>query len=146
MNLNFDDFQKQDIKFDIDKLKNAYQEILKIKDFSGPEGVSNFGAISLTQIPGDPDSIKGNKARGVFWTKPDGSGKEVVRDEKINEAAYSEFIEEYKNTYFKEVFDVLSTKYKLGRVRILLKQPRSCLLYTSPSPRDRSLSRMPSSA
>ena len=122
MSLNFNDFEKQNIKFDIDELQNAYKEVLKIKDFSGPNGVSNFGAISLTQIPGEPDSIKGHKARGVFWTKPDASGKEVIRDEMINEAAYSEFIEEYKNTYFKEVFEVLSSKYKLGRVRILLKQ------------------------
>ena len=89
MDLNFNDFEKQDVKFDINKLQKAYKEILKIKNFSGPEGVSNFGAISLTQIPGDPDSIKGHKARGVFWTKPDASGNEVVRDEKINEAAYS---------------------------------------------------------
>ena len=29
---------------------------------------------------------------------------------------------------------------------LLLKDKESCLLYTSPSPRDRSLSRMPSSA
>ena len=92
MNLNFNDFQKQDVKFDIKELKKAYNEILKIRDFSGPEGISNFGAISLTQIPGDPDSIKGHKARGVFWTKPDGSGKEVIRDERIDEAAYCEFI------------------------------------------------------
>ena len=127
MNLNFNDFQKQDVKFDINELQKAYKEILAIKDFSGPEGISNFGAISLTQIPGDPDSIKGHKARGVFWTKPDESGKEVIRDEKIDEAAYSEFIEDYKNTYFKEVFDVLSSRYKLGRVRILLKEPRSTL-------------------
>ena len=84
--LDFSDFQKQDVKFDIDELKKAYNEILKIKDFSGPEGISNFGAISLTQIPGDPNSIKGHKARGVFWTKPNSSGKEVVRDERINEA------------------------------------------------------------
>ena len=66
MNLNFNDFQKQDVKFDIKELKKAYSEILKIRDFSGPEGISNFGAISLTQIPGDPNSIKGHKARGVF--------------------------------------------------------------------------------
>ena len=136
MSLNFNDFQKQDVKFDIDELQKAYKEILKIKDFSGPDGITNFGAISLTQIPGDPDSIKGHKARGVFWTKPDGSGKEVVRDEMINEAAYSEFIEDYKKTYFKEVFDVLSSKYKLGRVRILLKQPRSTLSWhRDPEPR-----------
>ena len=93
MDLNFNDFQKQDIKFDIIELQKAYKEILKIKDFSGPEGISNFGAISLTQIPGDPDSIKGHKARGVFWTKPDATGKEFVRDERIDEAAYSEFID-----------------------------------------------------
>ena len=136
MNLNFNDFEKQDIKFDIDKLKDAYQEILKIKGFEGVAGVSNFGAISLTQIPGDPDTIKGHKARGIFWTKPNGSGKEVVRDEMINEEAYSEFIDEYKETYFKEVFDALSSKYKLGRVRILLKEPRSTLSWhRDPEPR-----------
>ena len=136
MDLNFNDFEKQDIKFDIDKLKEAYHEILKIKGFEGVAGVSNFGAISLTQIPGDPDSIKGHKARGIFWTKPNGSGKEVVRDEMINEESYSEFIDEYKETYFKEVFDALSSKYKLGRVRILLKEPRSTLSWhRDPEPR-----------
>ena len=136
MKLNFNDFQKQDVKFDINELQKTYKEILKIKDFTGPDGISNFGAISLTQIPGDPESIKGHKARGVFWTKPDGTGKEVVRDEKIDEAAYSEFIEDYKDTYFKKVFDVLSKKYKLGRVRILLKQPRSTLSWhRDPEPR-----------
>ena len=96
MNLNFNDFQKQDIKFDINKLQQAYKDVLSIKGFTGVDGISNFGAISLTQIPGDPDSIKGHKARGVFWTKPDSSGKEVIRDETIDEEAYSEFIEEYK--------------------------------------------------
>ena len=101
MTLNFNDFQKQDIQFDINELQKAYQEILKIKNFDGPEEISNFGAISLTQIPGDPDSIKGHKARGVFWTKPDSSGKGVVRDITIDEAAYSEFIDDFKNTYFK---------------------------------------------
>jgi hypothetical protein len=136
MSLNFNDFQKQDIAFDINELQKAYKEILEKKDFSGPEGITNFGAISLTQIPGDPDSIRGHKARGVFWTKPNTSGNEVVRDEKIDESAYSEFIDEFKNTYFKEVFDVLSAKYKLGRVRILLKQPRSTLSWhRDPEPR-----------
>ena len=98
MTLNFNDFQKQEIKFDITELQKAYREILKIKKFDGPEEISNFGAISLTQIPGDPESIKGHKARGVFWTYPNSSDKEEIRDEKINEADYSEFIEEYKNS------------------------------------------------
>ena len=135
MTLNLDDFQKQDIKFDITRLQQSYKEIIKTKKFEDA-GVSNFGAISLTQIPGDPESIKGNKARGIFWTKPDQSGNEVSRDVNIIEESYSEFIEEYKNTYFKEVYDTLSSKYKLGRVRILLKQPRSTLSWhRDPEPR-----------
>jgi len=136
MTLNFNDFQKQDIKFDINKLKEAYKQTVKIKNFQSIDGISNFNAISLTQIPGDPDSIKGNKARGVFWTKPDSSGKESVRDVQIDESAYSEFIEDYNETYFKEVFDILSSKYKLGRVRILLKEPRTTLSWhRDPEPR-----------
>ena len=136
MTLSFNDFQKQNVKFDIKKLKEAYHQILKIKDFQGVEGISNFGAISLTQIPGDPDSIKGNKARGVFWTKPDQTGKEVVRDQIIDEASYSEFINDYKDTYFKEVVETLQKNYKIGRVRILLKKPRSTLSWhRDPEPR-----------
>ena len=34
MNLNFDDFQKQDVKFDIDELQKAYKEILELKEFT----------------------------------------------------------------------------------------------------------------
>jgi len=135
-NLNFSDFQKQDIKFDIKKLNEAYEEIIKIKKFDDCGGISHFGAISLTQIPGDPDSIKGHNSRGLYWTKPDKSGKEVARDIKINESEYSELIPEYKNTYFSEVLKALSSKYKLGRVRILLKEPRSTLSWhRDPEPR-----------
>ena len=106
MELNFNDFQRQEVKFDIKKLQNAYKEILKIKDFAGVDGVSNFGAISLTQIPGDPDSIKGNKARGIFWTKPDESGNEVVRDEKIDEAIRfrrNDQLNQFSNIYFNKL-------------------------------------------
>ena len=135
MTLNFNDFQKQDIKFDIAKLQESYKEIIKTKIFEDA-GVTNFGAISLTQIPGDPESIKGSNARGVYWTKPDHTGNEVIRDINIKEEEYSEFVKEYENTYFKEVYDKLSLKYKLGRVRILLKKPRSTLSWhRDPEPR-----------
>ncbi len=96
----------------------------------------SFCAICLTRKPGDPESIKGQKARGIYWTKPDKSGKEVSRDINIDEREYSEFIPDYENTYFKEVFDILSSKFKLGRVRILLKEPRSTLSWhRDPEPR-----------
>ena len=134
--LNFDDFKKQNLKFDIVKLQDAYKQIIKTKKFNTVDGVSHFGAICLTRVPGDPDSIKDNKARGLYWTKPDKSGKEVSRDFAINENAYTELVPEFKNTYFEKVIKVISSKYKLGRVRILLKEPRSTLSWhRDPEPR-----------
>ena len=40
MPLNFDDFQKQEIKFDISKLRNACDDVLKIKGFDTSLGLS----------------------------------------------------------------------------------------------------------
>ena len=78
--LDFSDFQKQNIQFDIANYREAYNQIVQTKKFDDGGGIAHFGAISLTQIPGDPDSVKGSKARGVYWTKPDKTGKEVSRD------------------------------------------------------------------
>ena len=134
--LDFSDFQKQNIKFDILKLQEAYRQIITTKKYDDGGGISHFGAICLTRKPGDPESVKGSKARGIYWTKPGISGAEVSRDIKIDESEYSEFIPDYENTYFKEVYDVISSKYKLGRVRILLKEPRSTLSWhRDPEPR-----------
>ncbi len=136
MPLNFNDFQRQDIKFDISKLRKACDDVLKIKGFDTSLGIPHFAGISLNQIPGDPDSIKGNNVRGVFWTRPDASGKEVQRDSAIDESKYTEFLKDFDNTYFREVYDQLSNKYKLGRVRLLLKEPRSTLSWhRDPEPR-----------
>ena len=102
---SINDFQKQNLNFDIDKLRNACNEVLKIKGFDTSLGIPHFAGISLNQIPGDPDSIKGNKVRGVYWTKPDSTGIEVSRDVKIDESKYTEFVKEFEHTYFKEVYD-----------------------------------------
>ena len=130
------DFQKQNVIFDISKLRQACDDVLKIKGFDTSLRIPHFAGISLNQVPGDPDSIKDNMVRGVYWTKPDSSGKEVVRDVTINESKYTEFVEDFKNTYFKEVYDELSKRFKLGRVRLLLKEPRSTLSWhRDPEPR-----------
>ena len=91
MPLNFNDFQKQDIKFDISKLRNACDQVLKIKGFDTSLGIPHFAGISLNQIPGDPESIKGNNIRGVFWTKPDSTGKKLLETPKLMRANIQNF-------------------------------------------------------
>ena len=133
----FKDFHKvENMHFNISKIKKSLEEILKIRNYDSADGIPNFAAIGLNQIPGDPSSTKGNKVRGVFWTKPDGSGKEVSRDIPIDESLYTEFVKDFEHTYFKEVYDILYSKFKLGRVRILLKEPRTTLSWhRDPEPR-----------
>ena len=54
----------------------------------------------------------------------------------MDESKYTEFVNEFQHTYFKEVYEKLSNKFKLGRVRILLKEPRSTLSWhRDPEPR-----------
>jgi len=131
------DFYKvEDLKFDILKLRKALNQVLLRKEYDDAVGTKYIAGISLNQIPGDPDSIKGENVKGIYWTKPDSSGKEAVRAKQINETKYTEFVKDLEDTYFKEVYDILSKKFKLGRVRILLKEPRSTLSWhRDPEPR-----------
>ena len=125
--VSFEDFYKvPELRFDISKLRKDLDLILENKKFNSP-GVTHFGAISLNQIPNDEESIKGNNIRGKYWTIADETGKEVSRDIDIDESKYTKLVPEFNNTYFSEVYEVLSKRFKLGRVRLLLKEPRSTL-------------------
>ena len=130
------DFYKvPDIIFDIKKLRAEIDNVLKQKKFN-TLGITNFAAIPINRIPGDAESIKGHNVRGEYWTFPDESGKEVKRDKSIDESKYTEIVPEFKNTYLEEVYNTLQKKFKLGRVRILLKEPRSTLSWhRDPEPR-----------
>ena len=135
--LSKSDFCKvKDLKFDILKLREALKQVLSRKEYDDAVGTKYIAGISLNQIPGDPDSIKGENVKGIYWTKPDSSGKEAKRAKRIDETKYTEFVKDLEDTYFKEVYDILSKKFKLGRVRILLKEPRSTLSWhRDPEPR-----------
>ena len=133
---NFEDFYEvPNLNFDISKLQSDLNKILENKKFNSP-GVTHFGAIPLNQIPNDENSIKGNNIRGKYWTIADDTGKEVSRDVDIDESKYTQLVPEFEKTYFKEVFETLSKRFKLGRVRLLLKEPRSTLSWhRDPEPR-----------
>ena len=123
------------LKFDIGKLRSDLEKILKKKKFNSL-GIKNFAAIPLNQIPGDKSSIEGHNVRGTYWTIPNESGKEAKRDKDIDESKYTEILKEFKGTYYEEVFNILRKNFKLGRVRILLKEPRSTLSWhRDPEPR-----------
>ena len=135
--LNYSDFyQVPDLQFDIKRLRSDLEKVLKSKSFFSPSKIKNFVEIRLNKIPNDSESVKGHNVRGIYWTIPDEKGKEVARDKPIDESKYTQLIPEFENTYFKEVYNALKNKFKLGRVRLLLKEPRSTLSWhKDPEPR-----------
>ena len=132
----FSDFYNvPNIIFDISKLRADLEKVLKKKKFN-TLGIKNFGAIPLNEIPGNKESIIGHNVRGTYWTLPDESGKEAMRDMPVDESKYTQLISDFHNTYFEEVYNTLKKKFKLGRIRILLKEPRSTLSWhRDPEPR-----------
>jgi len=134
MHTNF--YKDPVIRFDITKLQSALAEVDKRVARQSPLGERDINAICLTQIPGDPNSITGGNVRGLFWTKPDSTYQEVQREERIDEEKYSEFVKLFEDTYFKQMYDAITEKYKLGRVRLLWKLPRTTLSWhRDPEPR-----------
>ena len=125
--VSFEDFYEvPDLNFDILRLREDLDKILINKRFNSP-GVTHFGAISINQIPNDENSIKGSNVRGKYWTIADETGKEVSRDIDIDESKYTQLVPDFEKTYFQEVYEALRKRFKLGRVRLLLKEPRSTL-------------------
>ena len=115
------------LKFDVTKMQSALSEVDSRVARQSPLGERDINAICLTQIPNDPNSITGGNVRGLYWTKPDSTYEEVQREEIIDEEKYSEFVKLFEDTYFKEMYEALTKKYKLGRVRLLWKLPRTTL-------------------
>ena len=129
-------YKDPELKFDLNKMQSALKEVDSRVARQSPLGERDINAICLTQIPNDPNSITGGNVRGLYWTKPDSTYKEVQREEVIDEAKYSEFVKLFEDTYFKEMYDTLAKKYKLGRVRLLWKLPRTTLSWhRDPEPR-----------
>ena len=113
---------------DIDKLGKAYLDFRSKLGFrTDDKSLRDFNAICINRIPGDENSITGGNVRGLYWTYPDSTNVEEQRLPYIEEHKYTELCPEFKDTYVEEVYNQITKKFKLGRVRFLMKPPRSCL-------------------
>jgi len=116
------------LSIDIDRLGKCYFDFRSKLGFrKDDKTLRDFNAICVNRIPDDEDSITGGNIRGLYWTKPDTTNHEEQRLEPVEEHLYTEICPEFKDTYVEEVYNLISSKYKLGRVRFLMKPPRSCL-------------------
>ena len=84
----------KNLKFDVLKLRKALKQILSRKSYDDAAGTKFIAGISLNQIPGNPESAKGENVKGIYWTKPGSSGTEEVRAKPIKESNYTQFVKD----------------------------------------------------
>jgi len=117
-----------DLKIDIEKLGKAYLDFKYHLGFRTDDKKNiDFNAICVNRIPGDEKSITGGNVRGLYWTYPDSTNHEEQRLEPVKESQYTELCPEFKDTYVEEVYNLVKKHFKIGRMRFLMKPPRSCL-------------------
>ena len=116
------------LSIDIDRLGKCYFDFRSKLGFrTDDKSLRDFNAICVNRIPDDENSILGGNIRGLYWTKPDTTNVEEQRLEPVQEHLYTELCPEFEDTYVEEVYKQITSKFKLGRVRFLMKPPRSCL-------------------
>ena len=126
--------QKLPVEFDIGKLRSALDQALKITQFKGA-AEDGFGAFSLTRRPG-VEVETANDLSGLFHTRVDDSYQEVVREEPVNEHAFTEFVPSLRDTYFLHVWETLKAIAPIGRMRVLSKGLFNCnSWHRDPEPR-----------
>ena len=125
------------LKIDTERLGKEYLDFRnKLGHKTDDKRNIDFNAICINRIPDDEKSITGGNVRGLYWTMPDTTNHEEQRLKPVREAQYTEICPEFKNTYTEEVYNQITKLYKLGRVRFLMKPPRSCLSWhRDPEPR-----------
>tara|TARA_R110002020_G_scaffold44161_5_gene127581 strand:+ start:1001 stop:1582 length:582 start_codon:yes stop_codon:yes gene_type:complete len=112
-------FRQLNIHFDPEALREAYFNAVTNIGFSG----NMVNCISLTH-----KSTNKSDPRGIFWTMNE-NYEEVQVERFVDEEAYKVFEPLLMDSYFKNIYDVLSTHYSLGRVRILKLDSRASLSY-----------------
>ena len=121
-------YREHPLNIDIDRLGKCYFDIKSKLDFkSDDKSLIDFNAICINRIPDDENSVTGGNVRGLYWTMPDTTNHEEQRLEKIPEHLYTEICPEFIGTYVEEVYNLINKRFKIGRVRFLMKPPRTCL-------------------
>ena len=128
------DFSKYDLYSEYEKMLG--EGIISYEDGS---------QICLTTIPEKPDDIHlGQNSLWYDWSKmykeldKNGNEKVIVPpfDNPLDEDDFTYLCDRFRGTMFEKMYNELSEKYELGRIRIMKMKPQHCFTWHyDPSPR-----------
>jgi len=127
--------QKLSLKFDIDRLQSALDQVTSMAEFGGSNLEDGFGAIALNRRPGVTQPTP-NDLSGRYWLRPDNRYIEEPMEELVDESAFTELDPKFADTYFSEVLSSLTERFPIGRARLLSKGLYNCnSWHRDPEPR-----------
>jgi len=118
---------KLDLRFDIDQLKQGLDDVLAICDWH-----PDHRQIGITHSLGADAQAAWHDATGSLtyvWGHDAFDTDGNLRKHTVHrlESDFKYFTREFNHTIWREVHNQLAGRYTLGRVRLMLSRPKSCL-------------------
>ena len=104
-----------------------YENLLNSIDKTVMDTLDATGQVCINTVPGHEDNfILGS---GSLIKKKDTKidSYDMYDTERFHERDFTVICSQFKNTIFEEIFEMLSSKYILGRLKIFKSQPLTCL-------------------
>ena len=119
--------EKLDLKFNINDLNAGLNNILNICPWH-----QSHNQIGLTHSLGQDTSNAWYDAAGSLkykWGDNPFDENNKLRENDIvrKESDFIHFVKEFNQTIFRDIYDTLSSRYTLGRVRLMYSKSKSCL-------------------
>jgi len=118
---------KLDFSFELAQLLEGLDQVLRICDWH-----PDHSQIGLTHALGPDAQGAWHDAAGSLvytWGEDafDGDGQLKRRTVKRRESEFVTFVPEFEHTIWRTIYDQLSARYQLGRVRLMQSKPKTCL-------------------
>ena len=127
--------EKLDTSFDLKRMLSDLDRILQICHWH-----PDHRQIGLTQSLGDNAKEAWYDATGSLqyvWGNDAVDDHGNLKKQQIvrKESDFSFTVQEFKDTIFFEIIETLRSNYRLGRVRLMMSRPKSCLSWHTDSER-----------
>jgi len=121
------DLTKLDLKFDLSDLLGGLEQVLSICDWH-----PDHRQIGITHALAPDTTAAWHDATGSLTYRwgPDHMDEhgQLRRQEIVRkESDFTNFVSEFEHTVWRHVYDQLSARYQLGRIRLMLSRPKTCL-------------------
>ena len=111
--------EKTNIQFDHKTLVQATEQIINSESYK-----SNFDQICFTGRNSHDSFLTG---AGSLYYRYENNDRQL-RESPLSENEFVSFLDEFKDTYFYEIYKQLDESYNIGRMRLMTMSPKS--IYT----------------